>query len=117
MRVFQGGLSTFTHWFAWTLSMVASAFFLYYLISEDIPSLVKNPDPKMMAIVPWLVLAMTGTIVSFFKRIIGAILMLVGGIALIITLYVQSGLFEFPMMLGYGIPYLLGGFLLLIVKD
>lgn len=117
MRVFREGLSAFTHWFAWTLSMVASAFFLYYLISEDIPSLLKNPDPKMMAIVPWLVLAIVGTIVSFFKRKIGSVLMLVGGAALVITLYIQSGLFEFPMMLGYGIPYLLSGFLLLIVKD
>lgn len=117
MRVFREGLSTFTHWFAWTLSMVASAFFLYYLISEDIPSLLKNPDPKMMASVPWLALAIVGTIVSFFKRKIGSILMLAGGAALVTTLYIQSGLYEFPMMLGYGIPYVLGGFLLLIVKD
>jgi hypothetical protein len=97
--------------------MVASAFFLYYLISEDVPSLLKNPDPKMMAIIPWLGLAIVGTIISFFKRIIGSILMLAGGAAVVITLYMQSGLYEFPMMLGYGIPYVLGGFLLLIVKD
>ena len=35
-------LSVFLHWFAWTISLVASMFFISYLVTEGVPDLLKG---------------------------------------------------------------------------
>jgi hypothetical protein len=86
------------------------------LLGEDIPALIKNPNADALYFLPWLGLAIIGSIISFFRRKPGAIIMLVGGVAMVFVLYLQEGLADFPMMVVYGLPYILSSFLLLVVK-
>jgi ABC-type amino acid transport system permease subunit len=116
MKIFGDNLATFMHWFAWTLSIAASAFFLIFLIGEDIPALIKNPNSEFIYFLPWLIVAIAGSLISLFHRKTGAIMMLIGGIAMVTYFYFQSGLAEFSMMVVYGLPYIVGGFLLWVVK-
>ena len=116
MKIFGGGLATFTHWFAWTLSLVASVFFLFFEIG-DIPELLKGDGKEVYFFLPSLVLAVAGCFTSFFKIKTGSILMLIGGIAMALYFYLSSGLREFGLMVVYGLPYILAGFLLWVVKD
>jgi hypothetical protein len=118
MRVFREGLTTFAHWFGWTISVVASIFFLYFLIGEGIPDLLKGKNiEEMKYFLPFLLLAIIGCFLSFFKIKSGGLMMLTGGIGMVVYFYIKSGLSDFSMMVVYGIPYILAGFLFLVVKD
>jgi hypothetical protein len=116
MRVFGENLSTFTHWFAWAMALVASIFFGFFLFSEDIPGLIKGQNIEILWFIPWLFLGMIGTVWSIFKRVTGGMLMLIGGIGMVIYFYFLSGWKDADMMIAYGLPYILPGFLLLLVK-
>jgi hypothetical protein len=116
MKVLGEGLSTFTHWFAWTLSVIASTFFIYYLIGDTIPDLIKGKNINELFFLPFLLMAIIGSFLSFFRLKAGAILMLIGGIGMVVNLYLKSGMNDFGMMVVYGLPYILPAFLFIVVR-
>jgi hypothetical protein len=116
MRIFGDNLSTFSHWLAWSMALVASVFFGFFLFSEDIPAVLNGHNLEMVWFIPCLLIAMAGAICSLWKRIPGGILLLAGGIGMVVFYYFNGGWKEANMMMAYGLPYILPGFLLLIVK-
>jgi hypothetical protein len=116
MRVLGDNLSTFTHWFALTMALIASVFFGFFLFGEDIPALMKGQNIEIFWFIPGLLIAMTGTFCTFWKKTTGAILMIAGAIAMALYFYFLSGWKDANMMIAYGLPYILPGFLLLVVK-
>jgi hypothetical protein len=117
MRIFKDNLSTFTDWFAWTMALLASVFFGVFLFEKDIPELILNKSPELLWFVLLVLLSMTGTIVSLWRRIPGGILLLAGGTGLILYFYFLSEWKDIPLMIVFGLPYILPGFLFLLVKN
>ena len=109
-------LSVFLHWFSWAISLLASVFFLIYLVTEDIPNLVKGNAKEIIPYLPFLILAILGCFLSLVKRKPGAIMMIVGGIAIVVILYIQGGSAKFGEMVVYGLPYIFPGIILLLFK-
>ena len=114
MRVFGEGLTTFTQWFAWTLSVVASIFFLYFLFGDVVPNIVNGKGLNELKF--FVLLAISGCFLSFFRLKPGGLMMLIGAIGMITYFYIMSGLKDFGMMVVYGLPYILAGLLFLLVK-
>ena len=50
-------LSVFLHWFSWTISLVASIFFISHLVTEGIPDLLKGKAKDMIPYLPFLIVA------------------------------------------------------------
>jgi hypothetical protein len=116
MRVFGDSLSSFMHWFGWTLALIASIVFIIFDIPDWLILLVKGNGINQVGFYIFLVIAIAGVIVSLFKRVAGGWLMLAGGIGMVGFYYTQSGWKEADMMVVYGLPYILPAFLLLTVK-
>jgi hypothetical protein len=110
-------LPTFIHWFSWTISLLASVFFVIFLLNEGIPDIMKGKGKELIAFVPWLILAIIGCGLSFFRIRPGAIAMITGGIAMVIVIAVQSGMRDFGIMVVYGTPYILPGLFFLLVRN
>jgi len=110
-------LPTFLHWFSWAMAVGASLFFLIFLIGEGIPDVLRGKAKDLIYFLPFLIIAITGCTLSFFKQKPGAILMLVGGIGIVITLYLQGGIAQFGIMVVYGLPYIFPGSILLLIKE
>lgn len=109
-------LSVFLHWFAWTISLVASMFFISYLVTEGVPDLLKGKAKDLLPYLPFLVLAILGTIISLFKRKPGAVMMIIGGLAIDVILYFHGGRARFGEMVVYAVPYIFPGLVLILVR-
>jgi len=110
------GFSVFFLWFAWAISVIASLLFLIDLISEGIPDVMKGKSVFSITYLPFLIIAMAGCFLSFFKQKPGAIMMIVGGVAIDVVWYLHGGQANFGMMVVFGLPYIFPGILLLLVK-
>jgi hypothetical protein len=109
-------MSVFFHWFAWTMSVTASVFFLIFLVGEGFSDIVRGKAKELIPYLPFLLLSISGCALSFFKRKAGAILMIVGGVAIDVILYFQGGQANFRVMVLYGLPYIFPGILLLLFR-
>jgi hypothetical protein len=110
------GFSIFFVWFSMTISVVASVLILISLFTQGIQDIVQGKDKEFAQYLPFLLLAIAGSVLSFFKRKPGATMMIIGGVAVEIVLYIQSGMANFGMMVVYGVPYIFPGIVLLLVK-
>lgn len=106
----------FFHWFAWAISVLASILFVVYLVGEGIPDISHGKAKELIPVLPFLIIAIAGCLVSFFRQKAGGIMMLIGGVAIEVVLYIQHGQANFGMMMVYGLPYILPGILFLLVK-
>ena len=112
----NSSLPTFLHWFSWTISVASSAFFLVFMIGEGIPDMLAGKDKGLKYILSFLLLAIVGCLLSFFKRKAGASMMLAGGAMLVVVLYLQGGMSNFGMMVVYGLPFIFPGSIFLLTK-
>ena len=112
----NNSFSVFFLWFAWAISTIASVLFTIYLVNEGIPDVMHGKAKEFVPYLPFLIIAIVGCAVSFFKQKAGGIMMLIGGVAIEVVLYIQQGSANFGMMMVYGLPYILPGILFLLVK-
>jgi hypothetical protein len=110
-------LPTFLHWFSWALAGTASLLFIIFLIGEGIPDILKGTHKDLIFLLPFLMMAITGCIISFFKQKLGAVLMVIGGVGMIVITYLQGGSAQFGMMVVYGFPYIFPGGVLLYLRE
>ena len=97
--------------------MVASVFFLVFIVKEGIPDLLAGKGKELMYFLPFLLLAIAGCLLSIFKRKAGAVMMLAGGVVMVVLLYMQGGMAQFGMMVVYGLPYIFPGAIFLLIKE
>jgi hypothetical protein len=109
-------LPTFLHWFSWTISVIASVFFLVDTIKGGVPYLLVGKEKYAIVFLSFLFVAIAGCLLTFFKRKAGGIMMLLGGLILVIILYLLGGSAQFGMMVIYGLPYIFSGAVFLAVK-
>jgi len=116
MSVYRENFTSFFHWFAWTIACLASIFFAIFVIGEGIPDIMAGKGNDLLVFLPGLLLAIAGCIVTFFRKIPGGTMMLLGGIIMVVTLYFQGGAHDFRMMLIFGFPYIFPGILFIFVR-
>jgi hypothetical protein len=109
----KNNLPTFLHWFSWTISLVASIFFLSSMLEGGTHNLLTGKIEVLQVI---SMLAIAGCFLSFFKYKAGGLMMLTGGIAMIVVVAMQHGMSEFRTMVAYGLPYIFSGIVFLFVR-
>jgi hypothetical protein len=107
-NMFNRTLNNLLCWSARIISILISAFLLLFFIGEGIPNIQNGHAAELIPFLPWLGMAVIGTVLIWFHEKTGAILMIVGAIAM--ALYLKNGL----MFMVYSLPYLLSGILLFI---
>lgn len=117
MEIFQKGIVSFFYLLAWTVSILASLFFLIFILGEGaIQDMLSGKAEELSTFIPWLLVAILGCVVSFFKKTIGGILMVLGGFAMIINFYMRTQWQEIGMMVAYGLPYIVAGFIFILLR-
>ncbi len=116
MSGYRDNFTSFFHWFAWSIACIASIFFAIFVIGEGVHDIIKGKGGDLVLFLPGLLLAIIGCIVSFFRKIPGGIMMLIGGIIMVVTLYFQGGSNDYRMMMIYGFPYIFPGILFIFVR-
>ena len=112
----KDGFSTFFNWFAWAISLSASAFFLTYDVIQSLPGILSGKEKEMRIFMPLLLLAIAGSIISLFKPKIGTLMMLAGAIGMSVDLYIRGGSKMAALMIVYSGPYLLAAFIIAIMR-
>ncbi len=97
----------FLRWTARVISLLISAFILLFIIGEGIPEIIRGQADDLLPFLPWLGLAVAGTIIIWFREIAGAVLMIIGAVAM--AIYIG----EMDMFLVYSLPYLVAAILIL----
>lgn len=117
MSTLQKGLVNTFHGFAWLISMLSSLFFIIFIIGEGaIRDVINGKAEALVNFLPWLFLAIAGCFCSFFYRVLGGLMMLIGGGAMIVYFYLQTGWQEISMMAAYGLPFALAGLIFILFR-
>ncbi len=116
MSEFKDGFATFFQWFAWTIALGASVFFMIYAVNDEIPKVLAGHNKELLPFLACLLVAVIGCLLSFFRNTSGALLMFVGGVGMITYLYIHGGLSERRTMIVYGGPYILSALLLIVIR-
>ena len=112
----KDGFSTFFNWFAWAISLGASAFFITYDVIPTLPGILSGKEKEMIIFMPLLLMAIIGTIISLFKPKIGTLMMFAGAIGMCVDLYIRGGAKMAGLMIVYSGPYLLAAMLIAIMR-
>ena len=78
-------------------------FFLFFLIGEGIPDILKGEGEELIPFIPFLLIPVVGYIVAWFRENIGVAMMVTGAIALFIYLFIKN---DIKAALIYSLPFL-----------
>lgn len=79
-------------------------FFLFFLIGEGIPDIVKGDGEELIPFIPFLLVPVLGYIVAWFRETTGVAMMVTGAIALFIYLFIKN---DIKAALIYSLPFLI----------
>ena len=117
MNLYKESSYTFFHWFAWTISLTASLFFIVFDVRDDVLTIVKDHNLSVIPFLTALIVAIIGSIYSIFKQVPGGIMMFIGGIGLVSSFALQGGLHEFGLMVAYALPYIIAGVFFFFIRN
>jgi hypothetical protein len=116
MYKFRESFSTFNQWFAYSISILASVFFLIFEVTEEIGFLSNNFETMKLLRLIALIIAICGSGLSVMYNKMGAICMLAGSLGLMIFYLLQTPQQPHLAIL-YSIPYIVPSILLLLPKS
>ena len=116
MDFYKQNFTTFFHWFAWTISLSASLFFIVFDVRDSFLSIIADHNTVLIPFLLSLLVAIIGSIYSIFRLIHGGALMLLGGSGIVVYFAFHGGLKEFGMMVAYGLPYIIPGVFFLFIR-
>jgi hypothetical protein len=96
---------------AQSAGLVACIFILFFVVGKGVPETLKNEENEWVPFLPFLVLAVTGYIITWYKEFAGTLMMAAGGIILLIF-FIAKG--DTAMGLVYGLPFMLAGTIFLV---
>ena len=106
--------SKILHYLALILGFQASAFFLFFLISDGVGDLM---DGKL-SVIPILIMmifTVIGYIWALSKPKLGSLIMISGGMVMAIYLIFLGGIVGIKMALIYGLPFIIPGLIFYFV--
>ncbi len=102
------------HYIALIIGFQASAFFIFFLISDGVADLI---DGKF-SVIPILIM-MIFTVIGYFwaisKPTLGSLIMISGGVVMALYLIVLGGMVGIKMALVYGLPFIIPGIIFYFV--
>lgn len=98
---------------AQTAGLAVSVFIVFFAIGELLPAIKKDESTELSKFLPLVLvlLPVAGYIISWFKELTGAVIMLLGGLVLGIY-YVAGGSAGSALL--YGLPFIVTGALYLL---
>jgi uncharacterized membrane protein (UPF0136 family) len=102
------------HYLALILGFQASAFFLFFLISDGVADLI-NGKYSVIPILIMMILTIIGYIWAISKPKLGSLIMISGGAVMAIYLILLGGTVGIKMALIYGLPFIIPGLIFYFV--
>jgi len=102
------------HYIALILGFQASAFFIFFLISDGVADLINGK----YSVIPILIM-MIFTVIGYFwaisKPTLGSLIMISGGVVMALYLIMLGGMVGIKMALVYGLPFIIPGIIFYFV--
>ena len=103
------------HYIALILGFQASAFFLFFLISDGVADLF-NGKFSVIPILIMMILTVIGYIWAISKPKLGSLIMISGGVVMALYLIILGGIVGIKMALIYGLPFIIPGLIFYFVS-
>jgi len=104
------------HYLALILGFQASAFFLFFLISDGVVDLIDGKY-SVIPILIMMILTIIGYIWAISKPKLGSLIMISGGVVMAIYLILLGGTVGIKMALIYGLPFIIPGLIFYFVGN
>ncbi|MEI7734513.1 MAG: hypothetical protein WCI49_03560 [Ferruginibacter sp.] len=98
---------------AQTAGLAVSVFVVFFAIGEVLPAIKKDESTDISKFLPLVLvlLPVSGYVISWFKELAGAVIMLLGGVILCMYYVIEANA---GMALLYGVPFIVTGALYLL---
>jgi hypothetical protein len=106
--------SRILHYIALILGFQASAFFLFFLISDGVADLFDGKF-SVIPILIMMIFTVFGYIWAISKPKLGSLIMISGGIVMALYLIMLGGMVGVKMALIYGLPFIIPGLIFYFV--
>jgi hypothetical protein len=106
--------SKILHYLALILGFQASAFFLFFLISDGVADLI-NGKYSVIPILIMMIFTVAGYIWAISKPKLGSVIMISGGLVMALYLIFLGGMVGIKMSLIYGLPFIIPGLIFYFV--
>ena len=103
------------HYIALILGFQASAFFLFFLISDGVADLFSGKF-SVIPILIMMIFTVIGYIWAISKPKLGSLIMISGGVVMAIYLIMLGGIVGIKMALIYGLPFIIPGLIFYFVS-
>jgi len=103
------------HYIALILGFQASAFFLFFLISDGVADLFSGKF-SVIPILIMMIFTVIGYIWAISKPKLGSLIMISGGVVMAIYLIMLGGIIGIKMALVYGLPFIIPGLIFYFVS-
>jgi hypothetical protein len=90
------------------LGFQASAFFLFFLISEGAADLIEAKF-RILPLFLMMIYTVAGFVMAIIKAVRGGLIMVSGGLIMCVYLLFMGGASEYQMALIYGLPFIIPG--------
>ena len=102
------------HYIALILGFQASAFFMFFLISDGVADLF-NGKYSVIPILVMMIFTVIGYIWAITKPKLGSMIMISGGVVMALYLIMLGGTVGIKMALIYGLPFIIPGLIFYFV--
>jgi len=102
------------HYIALILGFQASAFFLFFLISDGVSDLIDGKY-SVIPILVMMIFTVIGYIWAISKPTLGSLIMISGGVVMALYLIMLGGIVGIKMALIYGLPFIIPGIIFYFV--
>lgn len=106
--------SRILHYIALILGFQASAFFLFFLISDGVADLF-NGKYSVIPILIMMIFTVIGYIWAISKPKLGSLIMISGGVVMALYLIMLGGIVGIKMALIYSLPFIIPGLIFYFV--
>jgi len=100
---------------ALALGFLPAAFFLFFLIGEGLAELIDGKT-GVIPILVLMILTVSGYLLAWKRPRAGGLIMMAGGLAMGIYLFIAGGSDSIIMILAYSLPFIVPGFMLRMLK-
>lgn len=108
--------SKILHYIALILGFQASAFFLFFLISDGVGDLIDGKY-SVIPILIMMIFTVIGYIWALSKPKLGSLIMISGGVVMVLYLIFLGGVVGIKMALIYGLPFIIPGLIFYFVGN
>lgn len=109
-------ISKILHYIALILGFQASAFFLFFLISDGVGDLIDGKF-SVIPILIMMIFTIIGYVWAFSKPKLGSVIMISGGVVMALYLIFLGGVVGIKMALIYGLPFIIPGLIFYFVGN